>query len=276
LFRPTRRAAARVLARSLAGSMCTIAPRGLNGAPWSLTEEEELLAQKLERAAQEAAMTEAVQKAQQEAEEERILREAEGSPATINKAEAEGAEKPKSGAAVSGTCFACGQKFSGGKGRRQRDGGSSGSASSSGDDGHTTAPTVVTPGSSRSGSMAEGWSEAFDKESGDIYYYNTNGETTWEKPMRDALWSSAPPSTERHSPASSRSDSVPEGWKSALDAETGDKYYYNRDLGVTTWDKPRVLAPLPDGWQELIDGASGDRYYVNMAERRVQWERPRA
>ena len=31
---------------------------------------------------------------------------------------------------------------------------------------------------------------------------------------------------------------LPEGWKSAVDPSSGATYYYNKETGVTQWEKP--------------------------------------
>merc|ERR1719163_2065509 len=31
---------------------------------------------------------------------------------------------------------------------------------------------------------------------------------------------------------------LPEGWQSAVDQSSGNTYYYNKELGVTQWEKP--------------------------------------
>ncbi|KAL1530957.1 hypothetical protein AB1Y20_001848 [Prymnesium parvum] len=34
-------------------------------------------------------------------------------------------------------------------------------------------------------------------------------------------------------------DGLPDGWKSAVDATTGNTYYFNKERGVTQWEKPK-------------------------------------
>lgn len=33
-------------------------------------------------------------------------------------------------------------------------------------------------------------------------------------------------------------DTLPQGWKAVLDADTGETYYWNKDTGVTQWERP--------------------------------------
>ena len=65
--------------------------------------------------------------------------------------------------------------------------------------------------------LPPGWLEEVD-EAGRTYYYNTEGESTYDKPEEETL---------------------PEGWAEALDDE-GHTYYYNsRSRGESTYERPR-------------------------------------
>ena len=67
-----------------------------------------------------------------------------------------------------------------------------------------------------------GWKEAKDPQ-GRVYYYNDEGQTTWEKP--EELFTAFEKRLLSH------------GWKSAL-TEDGKVYYYKPSTGETTWEAP--------------------------------------
>ncbi|GMH73397.1 hypothetical protein TrST_g2413 [Triparma strigata] len=99
-------------------------------------------------------------------------------------------------------------------------------------------------------SLPSGWSEAIDEE-GYTYYYNTEGDSTYDKPSEDTL---------------------PEGWAEALDDE-GNTYYYSRTRGDSTYDKPSE-DKLPEGWAEALDDEGHTYYYNSRTRGDSTYERP--
>ena len=80
---------------------------------------------------------------------------------------------------------------------------------------------------------------------------------------------------------------LPEGWAEAVDDRYGTKYYYNSELGQSSWDRPKHVqkstttdereptAPsLPPGWRESVDLQSGRTYYCNPFTKESSWEKP--
>ncbi|KAH9610335.1 hypothetical protein KSS87_005324 [Heliosperma pusillum] len=81
------------------------------------------------------------------------------------------------------------------------------------------------------GSLAPGWVEAKDPESGVSYYYNEkSGKTQWERPVE----------TNANSQSQS-SLTIPEDWVETLDETSGQKYYFNKKTQVSQWERPHVL-----------------------------------
>ena len=59
-------------------------------------------------------------------------------------------------------------------------------------------------------------------------------------------------------------------WKSAIDNNTKQRYYYNRYTGEVTWNKPSS----PFEWRSYIDPSSQKRYYYNTLTNETTWEIP--
>ena len=66
---------------------------------------------------------------------------------------------------------------------------------------------------------------------------------------------------------------LPPGWEELIDTVSGDVYWYNEDLGETTWSRPGGPT-LPAGWEQLIDDDTGDSYYYHKPTGTTSWERP--
>ncbi|XP_063814947.1 rho GTPase-activating protein 27 isoform X3 [Pseudophryne corroboree] len=81
----------------------------------------------------------------------------------------------------------------------------------------------------------EEWETHIDKESGQLFYYNSlSGETTWDCPFDQA-------EDQLHSPYSPTSLSPLPGeaeWEKLLDEVSGEFYFYNIVTGETSWDPP--------------------------------------
>jgi WW domain len=116
--------------------------------------------------------------------------------------------------------------------------------------------------------LPPGWKEYTDPKSGDKYYADPEGNTTWDRPK------STP--------------TLPEGWKEYSDKKTGKKYYYSSQTGETTWEWPTqavtVLAEstrtstspdgdLPPGWKKYVDADTGKTYFANE-DGETTWDRP--
>lgn len=138
--------------------------------------------------------------------------------------------------------------------------------------------------------LPPGWMSIVDPASGDVYYSNEFGETTWDKPEmpQNNLQIENEPSV-----SSNDDNGLPPGWYSVLDPASGDEYYVN-DSGETTWDKPRALLQiedtqsqqqvannvgdddddLQDDYFAVVDPSSGDTYYVHEVTGETTWDKP--
>lgn len=73
-----------------------------------------------------------------------------------------------------------------------------------------------------------GWFAVTDPQSGETYYANETGETTWDRPTNaDA--------------AGEEENSLASGWFAVVDPQSGDVYYANELTGETSWEKPISL-----------------------------------
>ena len=96
-------------------------------------------------------------------------------------------------------------------------------------------------------------------------------------------------------------DGVPEGWYSAVDPNSNERYYCNGETGETQWERPEheemsqgssqldedhqklqedednseVSEELPEGWEAILDPSSGDYYYYNADSGTTSWDKPR-
>jgi hypothetical protein len=121
----------------------------------------------------------------------------------------------------------------------------------------TTPATLATVSiAANSTLLPEGWAQTTDPTSGLVYYYNTTtGDTSWTPPKRpgDEMISSpmspyaggmstAVDSNGLSSPVSSAKSgemsTLPDGWAEATDPSLDLTYYYNRDSGETSWERP--------------------------------------
>lgn len=121
--------------------------------------------------------------------------------------------------------------------------------------------------------MPEGWSEAIDPNSQQVYYYNSiSRETAWERPTKaeppameepesaveQTTTEVGPPEEEPTSPAAAAPapeeeattevppsaeeeiSSLPEGWVEATDPSTQQVCYYNSISEETAWERPTM------------------------------------
>ena len=90
---------------------------------------------------------------------------------------------------------------------------------------------------SQSVTVAAGWQEMVDPDTGDRFYHHAaTGQTTWERP----------PSTEdgtvlAATAANDESPAPDNDWKEMQDAETGGTFYYLAATGETAWERPSLL-----------------------------------
>lgn len=131
-------------------------------------------------------------------------------------------------------------------------------------------------------SLPPGWSVHQD-DSGEVFYVNPDGESTWQKPdggaqgggaaEADAYRSGSPRTVD------SEGEQLPDGWLAYRNAD-GDTYYYEEATQTTSWDKPRARArdaageELPDGWVERKDATTGRVFYYHRADDRSMWADP--
>ena len=125
-------------------------------------------------------------------------------------------------------------------------------------------------------SLPDGWVEAEDPASGQIYYYNTvTQETSWEKPVKVA----SPAKAQAFDSASGQLDERDQ----VQSLQTEDDIA--ADVPEADKSKPETAAEeqaesdiidqgLPDGWIEAEDPASGKIYYYNTVTQETSWEKP--
>lgn len=98
-----------------------------------------------------------------------------------------------------------------------------------------------------------------------------------------------PPEANNRSSAAENSISpLPIGWLEAVDVKYGHAYYYNANLGKSSWVRPTnkdahvigvtvaAAAPvtLPLGWKSAVDPTSKRMYYCHESMKVTTWEPP--
>eukprot|EP00986_Skeletonema_menzelii_P002887 scaffold843_cov143-Skeletonema_menzelii.AAC.6 len=95
-------------------------------------------------------------------------------------------------------------------------------------------------------------------------------------------------------------DNLPEGWYSAIDPDSNERYYCNDETGESQWERPVPEQPsqdssqpgednnqswqgtedesdvsgnLPDGWEAILDPSSGEYYYCKW-DGTTTWDKP--
>jgi len=126
----------------------------------------------------------------------------------------------------------------------------------------TPVEETVRPSSDESDEkLPPGWSSSVDEASGNIFYYNDEGITSWDKPSIEGSRDEAKPEdgtsvdkiTEHQEevedltggsgePEGGETTCLPHGWKELQDEATGNTYYWNEQTNETSWDYPHATA----------------------------------
>eukprot|EP00984_Skeletonema_dohrnii_P015033 scaffold6430_cov135-Skeletonema_dohrnii-CCMP3373.AAC.6 len=124
----------------------------------------------------------------------------------------------------------------------------------------TPVEETVRPSSDESEKLPPGWSSSVDEASGNIFYYNDEGITSWDKPSIEGSRDEAKPEdgtsvdkiTEHQEEVEDLPDGsgepepqtggLPHGWKELQDEATGNTYYWNEQTNETSWDYPHATA----------------------------------
>lgn len=95
-------------------------------------------------------------------------------------------------------------------------------------------------------------------------------------------------------------EGLPEGWYSAIDPDSNERYYCNDETGESQWERPEQeqtsqessqldedndqswqdkedeseVSGLPEGWEAILDPSSGEYYYYNWNDGRTTWDKP--
>lgn len=124
--------------------------------------------------------------------------------------------------------------------------------------------------------LPPGWETILDPTTGDYYYAHENGETSWDRPASDSTKNgndrnnaSQGPIEDNEDSETSLNDNLPSGWFSAVDKDSGDRYYCNEDTGETAWEHPTENS----GDENVRDPGSGDSYYDHEESSETSWDR---
>jgi len=147
----------------------------------------------------------------------------------------------------------------------------------------------------RSAKPVEGWHQAVDPATGVKYWFNPNTlESQWQTPTNaggQAKRMQTPQSAGSVSVMTMRSAVPVEGWHSAIDPDTGAKYWFNPMTLESQWATPQNagagLAPTPpksaqsvrsavpvDGWHSATDPDTGAKYWFNPMTLESRWATP--
>ncbi|CAB9511698.1 transport protein SEC16B [Seminavis robusta] len=120
--------------------------------------------------------------------------------------------------------------------------------------------------------LPPGWQELVDPGSGNVYYLNDDGETTWDRPAvipeESASGDNAPTEDEGAAPLDGPVDG-PEG--DGTPNEGNDEFNQESSNDVAEDGKQ---VELPSGWVEMLDETTGTPYYWNEVTGTTAWERP--
>jgi len=155
-------------------------------------------------------------------------------------------------------------------------------------------PAMRSIQSQRSAQPVKGWHQAIDPATGVKYWFNPNTlESQWQTPPThgaNAKKMQTPQSAGSLSVMTMRSAVPVQGWHSAIDPETGAKYWFNPITLESHWATPppesasrgygntpksvqsyRSAVPV-DGWHPAIDPETGAKYWFNPLTLESQWD----
>ncbi|KAL7493711.1 hypothetical protein ACHAWT_002568 [Skeletonema menzelii] len=122
--------------------------------------------------------------------------------------------------------------------------------------------------SDESDELPPGWSSSVDEASGDIYYYNDEGKTSWDKPSIEGSRDQAEDEDE------TSVDGIMEQQDEVEDRTVGSvEPQGETDIHHMTEETPDT-GGLPHGWKELRDEATGNVYYWNEETNETRWDYP--
>ena len=126
------------------------------------------------------------------------------------------------------------------------------------------------------------WASAVDPETGAPYYYSSQGETQWNTPAKLKAQrggsSFLPPKDSPGSPyhsgrkhmAPEAEASLPSGWESAVDPETGASYYYNSITLESRWLPPKSSSSSSGAGAGAGAGAGSGRSSKSSARQKLK------
>eukprot|EP00985_Skeletonema_marinoi_P011820 scaffold5613_cov210-Skeletonema_marinoi.AAC.1 len=142
-------------------------------------------------------------------------------------------------------------------------------------DGVLEEPTPVEetarPSSDESEKLQPGWSSSVDEASGNIFYYNDEGITSWDKPSIEGSRDEAKPEDETSVVKITEHQEEVED----LTDGSGEPQGGETDVDLMTKETPQT-GGLPHGWKELQDEATGNTYYWNEQTNETSWDYPHA
>ena len=124
--------------------------------------------------------------------------------------------------------------------------------------------------------LPPGWMELKDEASGRSYYVNqADNTTTWERPVSTSDAAEEKPEAvgeEKvdHTPELTRENSFENVNEDMMSSPTNAA---DTTMGILE-DLQEEEPPLPEGWREAMDPDSGRKFYFNEAENSRTWERP--
>lgn len=170
-----------------------------------------------------------------------------------------------------------------------------------------SAPEETTTAPTTGATLPDGWTEMIDPASGEPYFVDKDGMTSWERPIDSSIHVDGVDVPESALTQMGESDAHetgrPADWETLVDPDSGETYYYNQMEDIASWERPKELTDrdsphaaeerietsayagdsdtgnnddvdLRTGWTTAIDPDSGETYYVNKTDGSTRWERP--